>query len=141
MPVMPRRVTFTGRTFPNLLSASYINFSFKPRLTVTTVLPLSPCLPPPDTPSRSPSGRFNQTFIDAAVAATNVRYGGRAIRVRRVVFINGSIDPWHAMGLTATRSRHAPVIYVNGRRGDGPRGAGRDGERLAGGAGECFRCV
>ncbi|XP_043216351.1 putative serine protease K12H4.7 isoform X2 [Amphibalanus amphitrite] len=58
--------------------------------------------------------KFNQSFIDAAVAATNVRYGGRGIRVRRVVFINGSIDPWHAMGLTATRSRHAPVIYVNG---------------------------
>ena len=64
-----------------------------------------------------PPLRFNQSFVDAAVAATNVRYGGRGIRVRRVVFINGSIDPWHAMGLTAARSRHAPVIYVNGQWG------------------------
>ncbi|XP_037085863.1 putative serine protease K12H4.7 [Pollicipes pollicipes] len=58
--------------------------------------------------------KFNKAFIEAAVAATNVRYGGRGLRVRRVVFINGSIDPWHAMGRTATRHRHTPVIYING---------------------------
>ncbi|XP_037068422.1 LOW QUALITY PROTEIN: putative serine protease K12H4.7 [Pollicipes pollicipes] len=57
---------------------------------------------------------FNRSFIDASVAATNVNYGARALRTKRVVLVNGSIDPWHAMGLTESADDQRPAIYING---------------------------
>lgn len=44
--------------------------------------------------------QFNQAHIERGIAWTNENYGGRNISVTRVLFPNGSIDPWHALGIT-----------------------------------------
>lgn len=49
------------------------------------------------------------------VEDTNRYYGGRNISVTKVVFPNGSIDPWHAMGVTQDISSDATAIYINGK--------------------------
>ena len=57
---------------------------------------------------------FDEAFIDAAVAATNTDYGGRSLSAKRVVLVNGSIDPWHAMGVTESAEPDRPAIFING---------------------------
>ncbi len=42
-------------------------------------------------------------------------YGGYGLKVTRVVFPNGSIDPWHALGVTKDLSKEAPALYINGK--------------------------
>ena len=46
--------------------------------------------------------------------ASNIEYGALDINVDNVVYVHGSIDPWHAMGLTQTRSPSAPAIVIPG---------------------------
>ncbi|XP_052816348.1 putative serine protease K12H4.7 [Mya arenaria] len=57
--------------------------------------------------------------LDASTVYENVRdtnryYGGRGIAITKVVFPNGSIDPWHAMGVTQNISSEATAIYIEG---------------------------
>ena len=40
--------------------------------------------------------------------ATNTEYGGQDVDLTNVVFVHGSIDPWHAMGITNSSSQSAP---------------------------------
>ncbi|KAG7272922.1 hypothetical protein CRUP_002502 [Coryphaenoides rupestris] len=49
-----------------------------------------------------------------AVAQTNEVYGGYDIRSTRIVFPNGSIDPWHALGVTQDISPELPAIFITG---------------------------
>ncbi|XP_052232753.1 putative serine protease F56F10.1 [Dreissena polymorpha] len=57
---------------------------------------------------------FNGMAIYNNVQDTNRYYGGRDIAVTKVVFPNGSIDPWHAMGVTKDISKDATAIYIEG---------------------------
>jgi len=57
---------------------------------------------------------FGHDMLARAVAATNVEYGGKHPNVDKVVFVHGSIDPWHAMGVLEDLSADAPAIYING---------------------------
>ncbi len=41
-------------------------------------------------------------------------YGGYGLKVTRVIFPNGSIDPWHALGVTKDLSPEATALYING---------------------------
>lgn len=52
--------------------------------------------------------------MDAAAAWTNSNYGALDIAVSRVVFVHGSVDPWHALGITKTQDNDAPAIYIKG---------------------------
>ena len=57
--------------------------------------------------------------IDAAAPAvsvnyTNVYYGGRNPHSSRIVFTNGSVDPWHALGNIEDFDEAMPVFYVKG---------------------------
>lgn len=54
--------------------------------------------------------RFNQDLLEKGIAATNVEYGAKGIEVSNVVFVHGSIDPWHAMGVTDSPA----TIFING---------------------------
>ncbi|XP_062329699.1 thymus-specific serine protease [Osmerus eperlanus] len=54
-----------------------------------------------------------QTLGDA-VAQTNEYYGGYDIHSSRIVFPNGSIDPWHALGITRDISDDLPAIFIKG---------------------------
>lgn len=53
---------------------------------------------------------FNLSMVSAAVQQTNENYGGLNIHSSRIVFPNGLIDPWHALGIT--RSLSADVVAI-----------------------------
>ncbi|XP_018566061.1 putative serine protease K12H4.7 isoform X2 [Anoplophora glabripennis] len=57
---------------------------------------------------------FNETFINAQIDRTNANYGGIDIAVSNVVYVHGSLDPWHAAGLTETTNPDSPVIFIEG---------------------------
>jgi hypothetical protein len=61
-------------------------------------------------------GLFDQQFIEEAIKWTNTFYGGRDIKVTRVIFVNGSIDPWHKLGITSQNQTNSEnvVIFING---------------------------
>ena len=52
---------------------------------------------------------------NAMMQTTNTEYGGLGINVTNVVFVHGSIDPWHAMGITNSSSQSSPAIYIEGQ--------------------------
>lgn len=58
--------------------------------------------------------KYNADFVDAAAAWTNSNYGALDIAVSRVLFVHGSVDPWHALGITKTQDNDAPAIYIKG---------------------------
>ncbi|KPJ20652.1 Putative serine protease K12H4.7 [Papilio xuthus] len=58
--------------------------------------------------------KFNKEFIENAAEWSNSYYGGLGIDVDRVVFVHGSVDPWHALGITTTKDNNAPAIYIHG---------------------------
>jgi len=51
-----------------------------------------------------------------SVDYTNSYYGGRDVRSSKIVFLNGSVDPWHALGLISDTSKPEcmPVMYIKG---------------------------
>jgi len=57
--------------------------------------------------------KFNYQLLKQAIDRTNVIYGGLNLKLDRVVFPNGSIDPWHALGMTSNATGNVP-IYIQG---------------------------
>ncbi|XP_046391144.1 putative serine protease K12H4.7 [Ischnura elegans] len=57
---------------------------------------------------------FDAKFLNSSVARTNVFYGGTGIQADRIIFIHGSIDPWHALGVTKTVNPNSPAIFIEG---------------------------
>lgn len=53
-------------------------------------------------------------LLKSAVNRTNILYGALNLKVTNVVFVQGSIDPWHILGLTKSPNPQMPVIYING---------------------------
>lgn len=51
-----------------------------------------------------------------AVAQTNECYGGYDIHSARIVFPNGSIDPWHALGITHDITPGLPSVFIKGKK-------------------------
>lgn len=49
-----------------------------------------------------------------SVNYTNVYYGGRNPKSSRIVFTNGSVDPWHALGNIEDFDENMPVYYIKG---------------------------
>ncbi|KAI8430931.1 hypothetical protein MSG28_001047 [Choristoneura fumiferana] len=58
--------------------------------------------------------KFNKDFVNAAAEWTNNYYGSLDIPVSRVVYVHGSVDPWHALGITKTRTAHCANMYPPG---------------------------
>ena len=48
------------------------------------------------------------------VEDSNSYYGAKELDVDNVVFVHGSIDPWHAMGRTTDLNDDAPAIMIKG---------------------------
>ena len=59
---------------------------------------------------------FNVTSAQAfqAVRSTNAYYGGREVNATNIVFPNGSIDPWHTLGITKDISPTLRAIFIEG---------------------------
>ncbi|XP_063240826.1 putative serine protease K12H4.7 [Bacillus rossius redtenbacheri] len=57
--------------------------------------------------------RFDAELLSAGIERTNLMYGALSVDVSNVVFVHGSIDPWHALGITRNTSS-APAIFIEG---------------------------
>merc|ERR1712227_135411 len=53
-------------------------------------------------------------MLERSIAQTNVEYGGFSPAATNVVWVHGSVDPWHAMGVLDTLNEAAPAIYITG---------------------------
>lgn len=42
-------------------------------------------------------------------------YGELNVRESRTIYVHGSIDPWHALGITHTRTNDTISVYINGK--------------------------
>jgi hypothetical protein len=58
--------------------------------------------------------RYDAKQVMRGVKRTNTMYGGLQLQATRVVFVHGSIDPWHALGITRTIKQDSPAIYIRG---------------------------
>ncbi|XP_065208213.1 putative serine protease K12H4.7 [Planococcus citri] len=60
--------------------------------------------------------KYNDSLLENGVHETNTFYGGFQINVGNIVFIHGSIDPWHAAGITRAEEPNAlyQTIYIKG---------------------------
>jgi hypothetical protein len=52
--------------------------------------------------------------LTPSVAAVNALFGSTAIRSSNIVFPNGSIDPWHILGVLESPCRSEPTSFMNG---------------------------
>ena len=57
---------------------------------------------------------FTQEMLASNVANTNIEYGGFQPSVSNVVFVHGSNDPWHAMGVLEDLNEFSPAIVIPG---------------------------
>ena len=53
-------------------------------------------------------------LLQKSVEFTNNFYGGFDLKVRKVIFPNGSIDPWHALGILKDLNEDSKAILING---------------------------
>lgn len=58
--------------------------------------------------------QFNRTFVDLGIDRTNIAYGGLDLALSNVVYVHGSVDPWHALGIWKTTNDAAPAIFIEG---------------------------
>lgn len=59
--------------------------------------------------------RYNLDVLKLAVSQTNILYGALNIQATNVVFVHGSDDPWHVLGVTHSSNPQAPAILINGK--------------------------
>ncbi|XP_030044867.1 thymus-specific serine protease, partial [Microcaecilia unicolor] len=52
--------------------------------------------------------------VQEAVLFTNEYYGADRPKASRVLFVNGDIDPWHALSVLHNQSHSELAIYING---------------------------
>ncbi|XP_036215070.2 putative serine protease F56F10.1 isoform X2 [Bactrocera oleae] len=60
------------------------------------------------------SESMNAKYLEQVVSQTNEFYGGLNPKSTNVLYVHGSIDPWHALGLTASNNPNIPTIFIEG---------------------------
>lgn len=58
--------------------------------------------------------KYSKGFIKKSVQETNEFYGGLGIRATNTVFVHGSIDPWHVLGVTNMTDKQTTAIFIKG---------------------------
>jgi hypothetical protein len=58
--------------------------------------------------------QFTPKRIYDAIAATNQYYGGRNFMASNVILPNGSVDPWHALGILINPNPLSTAVYIMG---------------------------
>lgn len=56
--------------------------------------------------------KFSRDLLQKGIMRTNTLYGDLHIQASRIVFVHGSTDPWHTLGITETVNKEAPAIYI-----------------------------
>ncbi|XP_078517213.1 thymus-specific serine protease-like [Lissotriton helveticus] len=52
--------------------------------------------------------------VEASVQFTNEYYGADHPKSSRIIFVNGNIDPWHALSVLKNQSHSELAIFING---------------------------
>lgn len=55
-------------------------------------------------------------LVAESVAQTNEYYGSYDIHSSRMVFPNGDVDPWHALGITEDITKDLPAVFIQGEK-------------------------
>lgn len=61
--------------------------------------------------------RFNARLISSNVNRTNIMYGALNNNVDRIIYVHGSADPWHSLGIYNTtdgRKSKCKVVFIEG---------------------------
>ena len=58
--------------------------------------------------------KFNKDLLQRGIDLTLTEYGGLSPSVTNVVFVHGSLDPWHALGITNDLSPSSRAILIPG---------------------------
>jgi hypothetical protein len=59
--------------------------------------------------------KFNNNELIDGVERTNIIYGALKPATTNVLYVNGNIDPWHALSLTKTdENQPQPTIFIDG---------------------------
>ncbi|KAK6196039.1 hypothetical protein SNE40_001342 [Patella caerulea] len=58
--------------------------------------------------------QFNADLINKGINRTNTNYGAQDIKASRIIFPNGSIDQWHALGKLLDLPDGSVAIFING---------------------------
>lgn len=57
---------------------------------------------------------FNADYLFNSINKTNRHYLGLQPNTTNVIYVHGSIDPWHALGIFESNDPKLPTIYING---------------------------
>uniref|UniRef100_G3U346 Serine protease 16 n=1 Tax=Loxodonta africana TaxID=9785 RepID=G3U346_LOXAF len=57
---------------------------------------------------------FDYDLINTGVMSTNAYYGGFNVTGSKIIFSNGSFDPWHPLGITKDISKDLPTVFIKG---------------------------
>lgn len=57
---------------------------------------------------------FNADYLYSTINNTNKYYGALHPSTTNVLYVHGSIDPWHALGITHSKDPRIPAIYIQG---------------------------
>ncbi|XP_017470592.1 PREDICTED: putative serine protease K12H4.7 [Rhagoletis zephyria] len=60
------------------------------------------------------SESMDAKYLQQVVSQTNKYYGALKPNTTNVLYVHGSIDPWHALGLTKSKNPKQPTIYIEG---------------------------
>lgn len=58
--------------------------------------------------------QFTPSLVHRSIRHTNTYYGDLHARSTNVIYVHGSIDPWHALGRTHSTDPLMPTIYIQG---------------------------
>ena len=56
--------------------------------------------------------KFDQILLERGINFTNEYYGAEKFAGTRVVFVNGAIDPWHALSFTKDPPNNNTAIFL-----------------------------
>lgn len=56
----------------------------------------------------------NSSTVDEQIQFANAQYGGSNIQATRIMYPNGQIDPWHALGVLTAPNAQEPTLMVEG---------------------------
>lgn len=57
---------------------------------------------------------FSEASLNRSVAQTNIMYGAQQPSTTNVLFVHGTLDPWHVLGLYQSTNPETPTILIEG---------------------------